>query len=51
MLRCFVGKVSNVAISRFLVAFLAHFGTLCYFLELFGSFVPFTLFGPELDLS
>ena len=36
ILRCFVEKVSNVAISRFLVAFfLAYFGTLCNFFCIF----------------
>ena len=45
ILHCFVEKVSNVAISRFLVAFLlTHFGTLCYFLAFFGTIWVFLAF-------
>ena len=54
ILHCFVTKVSYVAISRFLVAFLVHFGTLCNFLPfcaLFWSFGTLKLFCPKLDLS
>ena len=53
-LHCFVKKVSNVAILRFLVAFYENFEIFYYFwyfLALTGSLGPFTLFCRELDLS
>ena len=53
ILHCFFEKVSNIALSRFLVAFFSTFWNFMLlfgiFFALFGSFGPFTLFCRELD--